>query len=60
MNTFRILAVTLGALALAGCAATKDQLAVSNVNGCIKHNCNDPNAQDYTSCEATCRSTYGR
>jgi len=46
--------------ALAGCATAKDQLAVSNVNGCIKHNCNDPNAQDYTSCEATCRSTYGR
>ena len=52
--------VVLAALALVGCAAAKDQISISNVNGCIEHNCSDRNAQDYTSCEATCRSTYGR
>ena len=56
----RAMVVVLAALALAGCAAAKDQISISNVNGCIAHNCSDRNAQDYTSCEATCRSTYGR
>ena len=56
----RTVVAALAALAFAGCAAAKDQISVSNVNGCIRHNCNDPNAQDYASCEATCRSTYGR
>jgi hypothetical protein len=44
---------------VAACAAAAQQLDVTNVGGCIRKNCKDPDAAAYQQCEAACRAQYG-
>jgi len=66
MRTPTLLSVALtllvsgAAVASLGCRTVRDQLSATNVNGCITKNCTDPDAAAHRSCEAACRSTYGR
>jgi hypothetical protein len=48
------------ALSLGACSYVKQQVGMTSVNGCIQNQCRDPNAADYTRCEAACRATYGK
>lgn len=57
--TSRTLFVILGLLALS-CATLHDQLTITTVDQCIKHNCTGQEAHAYQSCEASCRSAYGQ
>jgi hypothetical protein len=45
---------------LGACAFLGEQVGVTNVGGCIRQNCKDPDARDYTQCEAACRAQYAR
>ena len=45
-------------LGQASCAFLGEQVAVTTVSGCIHQSCKDPDARDYTACEAACRAQY--
>ena len=45
-------------LGLAACGFLGEQVAVTTVSGCIHQSCKDPDARDYTACEAACRAQY--
>jgi hypothetical protein len=48
------------ALALAACSFLQEQVSINSTSDCIRKECKDPNAADYTRCEAACRNTYSR
>ena len=56
MRTSRAVAAACLVVFAAACAAVGQQLDVTNVGGCVRKNCKDPEAAAYQSCEAACRS----
>lgn len=50
-----LLLVSLGA-----CAVVDQQIGAASSTSCIQKNCRDPDARDYTQCEAACRAQYAR
>jgi hypothetical protein len=54
--------VLVAALAagVAACAVMDEQLQLSAVGQCIRTQCKDPDATDYTKCEAACRAQYAK
>jgi hypothetical protein len=57
MRTALLFAFAFG---LAACAFVNEQVAITTASGCIHQNCKDPDATDYTKCEAACRARYGQ
>jgi hypothetical protein len=57
MRLASFLAVVLG---LASCAFANEQIRMNAASNCIHTQCRDPNAADYTRCEAACRATYAK
>jgi hypothetical protein len=55
-------AVLLATLAAgtAACAVMDEQLQLSAAGQCIRTQCKDPDATDYTKCEAACRAQYAK
>jgi hypothetical protein len=53
-------ALVLLLLGVTACAFLGQQVAITTVSDCIKSSCKDPDATDYTRCEAACRSRYGQ
>lgn len=54
-----MLLVALGlALALAACSFVHEQIGSTSTGACIRKECRDPDAKDYTQCEAACRQRY--
>jgi hypothetical protein len=51
------LALVLG---FGACKIFDEQVGISAVGSCVRAECRDPNAADYTRCEAACRATYAR
>jgi hypothetical protein len=45
---------------LGACAFVNESVGVTGVGACIRENCRDPDARDYTRCEAACRAQYAR
>jgi hypothetical protein len=52
--------LVLATVALAACSFANQQLGISSTNACIRQQCRDPDARDYTRCEAACRAQYQR
>lgn len=46
------------ALALAACSFVHEQIGSTSTGACIRKECRDPDAKDYTQCEAACRQRY--
>ena len=47
-------------LAFSACAFMDEQVGVSSAMSCVRKSCRDPNAADYSQCEAACRAQYGQ
>jgi hypothetical protein len=45
---------------LTACSFMSEQVGISSASGCIRKECRDPDAADYTRCEAACRQRYQR
>jgi hypothetical protein len=45
---------------LTACSFVNEQVGISSASGCIRKECRDPDASDYTRCEAACRQRYQR
>lgn len=43
---------------LAACSFVNEQVGISSASACIRKECRDPDATDYTRCEAACRQRY--
>src|SRR5258708_39885610 len=48
------------AVAVAACSVINEQIRISSASGWIRKECRDPDAADYTRCEAACRHRYQR
>jgi hypothetical protein len=59
-RTMRIAFFVALVLGFAACAFADEQVGISAAGNCIRANCRDPNASDYTRCEAACRATYAK
>ncbi len=46
--------------ALTACSFVSEQVGISSASACIRKECRDPDATDYTRCEASCRQRYQR
>jgi hypothetical protein len=46
------------AAALSACAFASEQVGISSAHSCIQHECRDPDAAEYTRCEAACKARY--
>jgi hypothetical protein len=57
MRAALILALVLD---LVACTFVGGQAAITGAGGCVRQNCKDPDATDYTKCEAACRAQYGK
>ncbi|HEX8796481.1 MAG TPA: hypothetical protein VF765_36270 [Polyangiaceae bacterium] len=54
---FRALVVIFAVL-LAACSFVSEQVRSGSTGVCIRKECNDRDAKDYTRCEAACRERY--
>jgi hypothetical protein len=54
---FRALIVLI-AVALTACSFVNEQVSSRSTGACIRQECRDPDAKDYTRCEAACRERY--
>jgi hypothetical protein len=48
------------AVALTACSFVNEQVGSTSTGACIRKECRDPDAKDYTRCEAACRDRYQR
>jgi len=55
-----VVLVAVFAASAGACAAVDEQIGLSAAGHCIRTQCKDPDATDYTKCEAACRSQYGK
>jgi hypothetical protein len=54
------IALFLALVGVSACAFAQEQVGISAASQCIRTQCKDPNAADYTRCEAECRATYSK
>jgi hypothetical protein len=50
--------ILLVVFALTACSFVNEQVGISSASACIRKECRDPDAADYTRCEAACRQRY--
>jgi len=46
--------------AVTACSFVNEQVGISSASACIRKECRDPDAQDYSRFEAACRQRYTR
>jgi hypothetical protein len=50
--------IVLIAVTLTACSFVNEQVGSTSTGACIRKECRDPDAKDYTRCEAACRERY--
>jgi len=50
--------VVVAVAMLAACSFFDEQVGISGASACVRKECRDPNAADYTRCESACRAQY--
>jgi hypothetical protein len=54
----RWIVIIVIAVMLTACSFMSEQVGISSASQCIHHECRDPDAKDYSRCEASCRARY--